>query len=323
MRKLLIISIVLIQHINCFSQEDPVLSQYMFNNLSFNPGYAGSKDMMCIHALTRNEWLGFPGAPLTMQFSANTPFNLFNREHGAGIFVRQLKKGYETNISFQVDYALRWKMKIGDGKLGTGISLGLNDMKLNSPSFTGAVWPGSSGGSSDPLIFSSIANKTIFDFGLGAYYKTEKLYLGISATHLATGNYSFNRADNGGEVTSYYITPHYYITGGYKYTMSNPLYELEPSFILISDGVINTIQLNTNLVYNNRVWGGISYRAGSAFVGIFGIELMTGVRVYYSYDYETTDIGKFSRGSHEFSVLYCFKLKKEKIPQRYKSIRFL
>ena len=89
------------------------------------------------------------------------------------------------------------------------------------------------------------------------------------------------------------------------------------------DGKANQIYLNTNVRYNKRFWGGVSYRGGDAIVGILGVELFNGVQVGYSYDFSITKIGKYSSGSHELTIGYCFDLSLDRTPQKYKSIRFL
>jgi type IX secretion system PorP/SprF family membrane protein len=184
-------------------------------------------------------------------------------------------------------------------------------------------------GNSDLSLPTENAKKGTFDLGAGVFYNTEKLYMGISATHIFTGNLNFKSSKTSGststatDLATYYYVPHIYITAGYAYQLGNPMLELVPSFFIESVGSITTINLNTNLVYNNRLWGGLSYRAGSVFTGLFGLELAEGIRFGVAYDYETSDIGKVSSGSLEVIVIYSFKLKKEKLPQRYKSIRFL
>ena len=116
---------------------------------------------------------------------------------------------------------------------------------------------------------------------------------------------------------------HYYGTAGYTLQLINPLYEVMPSFVLKSDGNANQLYVNTMVRYNKKLWGGVSYRAGDAIVGLFGLELFNGVKVTYSYDFVTSRIGKYSDGSHEFSLGYCFDLSLDKSQQRYKSVRFL
>jgi hypothetical protein len=54
-----------------------------------------------------------------------------------------------------------------------------------------------------------------------------------------------------------------------------------------------------------------------------GLEILNGVKIGYSYDFETTDLIGFQKGSHEIMVSYSFKVGVEKASQKYKSIRFL
>ena len=318
MKKILNITIGLFFASCLFGQQDAQYSHNMFNQMAINPAYAGSQDMICINALNRNQWMGFPGkniAPRNMVFSANAPFSLFEKQHGVGLSILNDKAGAENTIGLKLGYAFRHKMEIGDGWLSGGLSLG-----FLSKSIDGSLLQNPIGSGAADLI-PSLNKDLVFDFALGVYYKTDKLYFGFSTNH-PTSSYQYTSSGKTGALP-YYSVPHFYITGGYSYELSNPMYKLEPSFFIQSVGQATTVNLNTNLVYNNRIWGGLSYRPGAAVTALFGLELMTGIKFGVAYDYETSDIGKISDGSLEVVVIYGFKLKKEKIPQRYKSIRFL
>jgi type IX secretion system PorP/SprF family membrane protein len=304
-----------------FGQQDPQFSQNMFNQMTVNPGYAGSLDMVNINAIARNQWIGITGAPGTQAFSANMPFTLFEREHGAGIVVERNTIGFNTDLGLKLAYAYRSKMKIGDGKLGIGLSLGFVNSTLKG-TFQGPSLGSQLDVTGDPLIPQGTQKpSTVFDMGVGVYYKTEKLYMGISSTHLFSGNYQYTHKDN--VISPFNIVPHYNITAGYTYQLPDPMYQLEPSFFVQTDGKTTTMNLNSNIIYNNRVWGGLSYRAGAAITALFGLEFATGVRFGVAYDYDTSELRKIDSGSIEVVVIYNFKLKKERLPQRYKSIRFL
>jgi type IX secretion system PorP/SprF family membrane protein len=110
---------------------------------------------------------------------------------------------------------------------------------------------------------------------------------------------------------------------GYTIQLPSPAFELIPSLFAFSDGKIIQLSVNAMLRYNKKVWGGVSYRAGDAVVGMVGVELYNGLRIGYAYDFPLTDIKKSTSGSHEFMVNYCFDLNLGKSPSRYKSIRFL
>jgi type IX secretion system PorP/SprF family membrane protein len=113
------------------------------------------------------------------------------------------------------------------------------------------------------------------------------------------------------------------MTGGYTLQLPNPSLELLPSLFAYSDGKVAQFTVTSLLRYNKKVWGGVSYRAGDALIGIIGLELFNGIRLGYSYDFTISDMGKTSGGSHEFMVNYCFDLNLGKSPMKYKSIRFL
>ncbi len=64
------------------AQQDAMYSQYMFNTQAINPAYAGSKDGLSAALISRNQWVGFEGAPNTTSFSAHAP--LLGKRVGIG-----------------------------------------------------------------------------------------------------------------------------------------------------------------------------------------------------------------------------------------------
>lgn len=297
----------------CQSQQDPLTSNYMFNTLSYNPGAAGTTNMICATALNRQQWLGFKGAPSTTLFNVSAPVRPFKINSGVGLVVESDNIGFDRDIRFSLIYS--YVADIGNGKLGIGINAGVFNMTLDPKWFVpdGDVYTPPSG---DPLIPDTKESALTFDAGLGAYYKTDKYYAGLSVSHIHQPRIKFSKGVS-------YLSRHYYLTGGYILQLPNPSFELLPSLFAISDG--KTLQFSaTSLVrYNKKVWGGVSYRPGDALVGIAGIELFNGIRIGYAYDFPISEIRKSTSGSHEFLVNYCFDLSLGKSPMRYKSIRFL
>ncbi|WP_455423520.1 type IX secretion system membrane protein PorP/SprF, partial [Aquimarina mytili] len=45
------------------AQQDAQYTQYMYNTISVNPAYAGSRGVMSIMGLHRSQWVGLDGAP--------------------------------------------------------------------------------------------------------------------------------------------------------------------------------------------------------------------------------------------------------------------
>lgn len=296
-----------------YSQQDPTYSQPMFNQMSFNPGYAGSSDMVCFSLLTRQQWVGFDGAPSTTMITANMPFKVFGISSGAGLTMMSDQVGFEDNLSIALSYAYR--LDIGTGKLGIGLSAGMFNKALKPewdiPDSENHTQPGE-----DPLIPENDESVVSFDLGFGLYYKTDDLYVGLSTTHLNEAKLKYSKGTP-------YLKRQYYLIAGYNLPLGNPLFEVTPSIFLYSDGKISQISINAMVLYNKKFWGGVSYRAGDALTGMIGIELFSGIRIGYAYDFTTSEIRNTSNGTHEFMIGYCFNLSLDRSPQRYKSVRFL
>jgi type IX secretion system PorP/SprF family membrane protein len=295
------------------SQQDPLSSHYMFNTLTYNPGFAGISGKICATAITRQQWIGFKGAPSTTLFNISAPIAPFRISSGIGLLVVSDNIGFDKNINLSASYS--YHMSLGQGKLGMGINLGMLNKSLtpdwkipNGDNFTPA--------SGDPLIPENKESFVAFDAGMGLYYAADKYYAALSVTHLNQPKFRFTKGTP-------YVSRHFYFTAGYDLQLPNPSLELLPSFFATSDGKVTQFTVNSLLRYNKKVWGGVSYRAGDALIGMIGFELYNGLRIGYAYDFPLSDIRKNTTGSHEFMVNYCFELGLGKSPMKYKSIRFL
>jgi type IX secretion system PorP/SprF family membrane protein len=295
------------------SQQDPLSSQYMFNTLTFNPGVAGTSGMICATALNRQQWIGFKGAPATTVFNISAPVSLFSIKSGVGLLVESDNIGFDKDINLSGSYS--YLMELGTGKLGIGLSLGMLNTTL-TPTWQIPTGDEHTPASGDPLIPENKESYVAFDAGLGLFYQAEKYYASLSVTHINQPKIKFTKGTP-------YISRHYYLTAGYTLQLPNPSLELIPSFFALSDGKVVQFTVTSLVRYNKKVWGGVSYRAGDALIGIVGIELFNGIRLGYAYDFTISDISKNTSGSQEFMVNYCFDLNLGRSPMKYKSIRFL
>jgi type IX secretion system PorP/SprF family membrane protein len=312
MKRLVYICIIGAVSLNVLAQQDPKFSQNMFLASFYNPGAAGSEDKICLAAAFRNQWTGLPDAPITTIFTANMPVQLLGRTHGIGISFMNDNLAFNNDFVFSATYAYR--MELGQGSLGIGANVGVANMSL-SPEWNGADIINPDG---DPAIPKNGGSVFGFDMGLGAYYNTDNLYVGLSTTHL--NETTFDYPD---DVAESKLIRHYYLMAGYNIQLANPMFEIIPSMMVQTDARSHHIYLNTNLRYNKRFWGGVSYSVGGALSALFGIEMMNGIKIGYSYDFELSPLMNYNSGSHEVTVRYCFDLSVDKSPQKYKSIRFL
>ena len=290
------------------AQQEAEFSHYMFNQLAFNPGYAGTQTDINVTAINRQQWLGFEGRPTTTTFTISAPLKLFNVKSGIGLSLINDKIGFYKN--FGADLAYAYKKKLKTGELGLGINFGVVNQTLEASKFKPAE-----GGSSLDLPKDD-ESKLVFDLGIGSFYRTEEYYLGASITHINQSSVQYSK----GKPT--YVKRNYYVEGGYNFQLPIPLFEINPSILYYTDGTISQFCINGMLLYNKKVWAGVSYRLND-FVGMVGIELRNGIKIGYAYDFTTSVIRQSSSGTHEIMLNYGFELSMDKTPQKFRSVRFL
>jgi type IX secretion system PorP/SprF family membrane protein len=320
MKKIILIFCAFVLWTGAFSQQERQVSHYMYDQISFNPGSAGSSDQISAHAIMRQQWVGIDGAPLDFIVNLSAPFKLFNANHGAGISIWKDQLGFNNDINLSLNYA--YQFSVANGKLGLGISGIFDNQQMDNP-----VWviPNSPlhDPSNDNAIPTGKQNEFVIDFGAGLFYRTEELYVGLSTTHIMQDEFVYQSEGTPTAKSALKISRQYYLTAGYNIQLSNPTLELLPSVFIQSDARLTKIDLNTTLMYNKKFWAGVTYRVGAAVVGMIGLEIMNGIRVGYSYDFDTSALASFSKGSHEVMIGYSFTVGVDKTPQKYKSIRFL
>ncbi len=314
MKKIRTIILALIIPVSIVSgQQDAVFSNYMFNTQTYNPGFSGMTGMITATALTRQQWVGFDGAPSTMIFNVNMPFSLFGLRSGAGLLVSADKYGFSNDIDFALSYS--YLFQIGTGTLGAGISAGVLN-KTISPEWYIPSGPGHTPPGGDPLIPENDESFVALDVSAGIYYQGLNYYAGLSVTHLNQPKIKYSE-------TATYVSREYYLTAGYYLQLPNPAFELIPSVFIVNDGAATQYLATGMDRYNKKIWGGVSYRISDAITGFAGIELYNGLKVGYGYDFPVSEIRKGTSGSHEFVVSYSFDLGLGKSTSRYRSIRFL
>lgn len=290
----------------------------MFNRLAVNPGFAGATGSICGTLIAREQWLGFEGNPRTNLFSADGGFKIRQQyQFGAGLTVIQDELGPIQSLNAKL--ALAYHHRINQGVLSIGLDFGIFNQSINGE------WRTSEGnfdGTEDPSIPNAEAGQTVLDLGGGLYYYTRELYVGLSSTHLNQPEIS-DKPDQTSNYTFQQVR-HYYVMAGYEYEIS-PLIKLQPSVFAKTDAVSTQLDINTNVLYNDLVWGGLSYRVQDAAAFLAGIYVpkVQGLRIGVAYDYNLSELSDYNDGSLEFMINYCYSITRKLRIERYKSVRFL
>jgi type IX secretion system PorP/SprF family membrane protein len=326
MKKIFILGLIILKTVFVVAQQIPNVSYFMYDYARTNPGSFGSSDMVGFTMIGKSSFSGFPGKPQDGFVNADMPFKLLGAKHGAGFSLYQDELGFYKKYDVKLGYAFRFP--IGDGTMGVGLSGSYFENTLNG------TWEsaGAIDLTNDPNIPKDGSKAKGYGISTGVFYRTEDIYFGASVLNVYTSELKYASGDGsgsgsgsgtGGIDAKEVLKPHYYITSGYYLQLNNPAFELQPAINLYSDGVTVTFDLNATLTYNKKLWGGVSYRAGSSAVGMVGLMILDGLKVGYAYDFQTSAMNRYSTGSHEIMLNYSFKVGVEKTPQRYKSVRFL
>ncbi len=300
-----------------YAQQSPQITHNMFSIMSYNPGYAGNKNAICADGIIRQQWVGFKDAednkiaPETFLFTINSPVKIL--KGGVSVSLMQDKLGFQKDIGLNIGYA--YHLDISGGDLGIGAQVGFLNRTTDFSKFI-SVEP-------DPLLNSLSGEESdmMIDFSLGLFYQVpEQYYIGFSATNLFQSP-GKTLSEAGGSTLRMQLDRTFYLTGGYIFPLPNyPSFSLTPSFLIKSEGASIQYDISSILTYNNKFWGGVSYRVQG------GISVLLGVyykdfKIGYSYDIDTSVLG--TNGSHEIMLGYCFKLKTERARKSYKNTRFL
>ncbi len=294
-----------------FGQNDPFVSLYMFNQMYYNPGYAGDGNEIEAKILNQQRLKSFEGSPTSTFFNVDAPFNLFSQRHGAGLSIITDNIGNYSNTGLNLSYAYRRNLIQGD--LGIGIGLNLISTGLNG------IWsPSEMEASMDQTIPDISEEPIVLDFNFGLFYRSDNLYLSISGRNLANSKMKYKKSDGYS-----YIGRQIYLATGYEYQLANPMYSFKPSVAIGSDFSNTTFSATGIVTYNKRFFGGLGYRYFDAVTVLAGIDLPSGIEVAVAYDISTSRMAKVSSGSLEFMLGYSFSLDIDKDNRKYKSVRFL
>lgn len=298
------------------AQTENFSSLNMFNYMYYNPGYAGDGNEIETRAFVRSQWMGFEGAPTTYTGSIDAPIKLFGIKNGLGLTFIRDEIGNFQNTGLNFSYAYRRVMMQGEVGFGAGIS-------ATNQALSGS-WIFPDGGSVDPWVPQNMDDKPwFFDMNLGFYYSSDNVYLSCSMRNLLESKVKYTTSANGDGMKSDGNARQLFVGAGYEYQLSNPLFTLKPNLFVATDFATTSFALSGIVKYNDKVFGGISYKPIDAITFLAGFSLPSGIEAAISYDLTTSSIIKYSSGSLEFMVGYMFYLDKDKDNRKYKSVRFL
>ena len=283
---------------NASAQQDAQYTQYMFNTMSVNPAYAGSRGQLSIAALYRAQWVGLEGAPKSQTLNIQAPirnsklgygFSIVNDEIGDGVVQETY---FDAVLSYTIDVSL-------EGKLSFGIKAGGNLLNLD--------FNGLRNFDVEPVNVDNIENKFSPNFGLGFYYHSDRFYAGLSAPNLLQTNHFDNSKQDSNSVQflSKERINFYFITG-YVFDL-NGRTKFKPALLTkMVGGAPLQLDFSASFMFNDKFTLGAAYRWDAALSAMAGFQISDQFMIGLAYDKETTDLGgtQFNDGSFEVFLRY-------------------
>jgi type IX secretion system PorP/SprF family membrane protein len=274
----------------CSAQQDAQFTQYMYNTISVNPAYAGSRGVLSVFGLYRTQWIGLDGAPETSTFSINTPLN--NSKLGLGVSLVNDKIGptNENTLSADLSYSIPTSETF---KLSFGIKATANifNLDFNKLSYE----------DQDDPQFQDLDNKFTPNIGAGVYWHSDRAYLGLSVPNfIETNRYDDN------DTAIFKDKINYYFMAGYVFDLNYDI-RFKPALLTkMVQGAPLQVDVSGNFMFYEKFTVGLAYRWSASVSAMAGFQVSDGLYIGYGYDHETTNLRKYNSGSHEIFLRFEF-----------------
>lgn len=283
------------------AQQDPHFTQYMFNQSYWSPALTALDGKGSVSALSRTQWLGYEptfeqdgGAPSTQFVNFSTPVSIKNVPLAVGVNVIYDKLGVLNNIQTQL--SLAYHKTLNRGTLSFGVRPEFKNSTLDFSKLR-FVDP------SDPKNVQAKESQAVFDLAVGLSYSTENYILAGGVNHLLRPemNYNLESTNSADNKTSMV----YNLYGEYNYRLTYNI-DLTPSLLVTSDLNTYSIDLSAIVTYNQKLWGGLSYRNNEALALLMGYSFLDNnqLKAGYSFDYIIKEQSAKQPTSHEIFIRY-------------------
>ncbi|GER60132.1 MAG: type IX secretion system PorP/SprF family membrane protein [Olleya marilimosa] len=284
-----------------YGQQDPQYTDYMFNTLTVNSAYAGSRGHLTFTGLHRTQWVGLDGAPTTQSFSVDSPIG---KNVGLGVSIVNDRLG--PSDEFYLDANFSYTIRVSDErKLSFGIKGGGRLLNVDFNRDNQQV--------DEDIFQQNIRNKFLPTIGAGVYLHSDKSYIGLSVPNFLTSKF-YDEVQN--SVSAERL--HFFLIGGKVFDLS-PRVKFKPAFLgkfVVGAPII--VDLSANFMFDDALRLGVAYRWDDSVSGLIGLQVSPKLMIGYAYDYTTTELQDFNSGTHEIMLRFELRTKEKQL----KSPRF-
>ena len=252
--------IIVFASILSHAQQDAQFSNYMYNTLSFNPAYAGSRGTTSIYLSQRSQWVGLEGAPTTNALSYHSPIGSSKLGIGLSFMNDEIGPVEENLISLDMSYTIKtsydYKLAFGLRASAHMLNVDFNQLNIFNPG--------------DVLAQNNINNRISPNFGFGVFWYSDKSYLGFSIPNLLqTKHINKNLGASVSSISKERL--HYHFTAGYVFDLSQDVLFKPALLTKFVSGSPLQLDVSANFQMYEKFTLGAAYRLDAAvsFLGGF------------------------------------------------------
>lgn len=304
------------------AQQRPHYTQYILNNYILNPALAGIENYTDVKISHRHQWVGINDAPVTTYLTVSAPINKKDdretatsfhmdgenprgREYwkdyqaaaphsGVGLTVLNDRTGPLNRFSMYGTYSYHIGISARTS-LAAGLSAGFTNNSLNTNKLDFGV-----ANPVDPAVASSgYINKLRPDLQAGLWLYSADYFVGASAQQILPQGLQFSNDTLKVKRNSY---AHFFLQGGFRFFVSDDITCIPSAVLRIVDPLPVGVDVNAKFQYRDIFWLGASYRVKDGFAGMLGVNISNTLNLGYSYDYTTSNLNNFTRGTHEVVI---------------------
>ena len=295
--------ITIVLMVNCsltaFGQQEPQFTQFMDNMLYYNPAYAGSREMMNITAIHRQQWAGFKGAPMTTGFSLHSPLRY--ESLGLGLSVMNDRVGPTNSGWINADFSYAIRFKNNKGRLSFGLKGGLNILNGDFMSLVRTD-------NADQSVNFEYKNEIRPNIGAGVYYRSDRWFAGFSMPKI----FDYSKSDKYSEV-AFTQQRHYYFTVG-GYINASRMLKIRPSTMLkVTDNAPLAWDVNAAFIFYDKLWLGANYRILESAGVYFQYQFNNRFKVGYAFEMSQHKLRRYNAGTHELLLSYDLLFKSKSL----------
>ncbi len=309
-KRLLLVEIIIISftfHAKC---QDPEFSQFYANPLNMNPAFAGTNVYQRAVFNYRNQWPNQGNTFVTYNFTYDSYLKSMKGGLGFQLLYDRELNGVINSVNSSFFYS--YHVKAGDDLFFTGgLQAGFIYKQFNTSSliFPGMIDQGTGDIIGQYPIPVEDGNKLIPDLSFGIAGQDKDTYFGIAVHHLTQPSLSIIEGDQLGKLPMKITLHAGSMLHKYHRMLLSREFTLSPNMIYQQQGSFKQLNFGLYMIEKSVTFGAwyrnnLSIRPDAAIAMIGYTEEK--FRFGYSYDYSLSNLGAYSHGSHELSVIFFF-----------------